>query len=92
MDYSIESTPLDKLQSDCLLVGIYENQQFTPTASNLDSLFNGLISKLIARGDIKGKTAETLLINNLPNSSIERIVLVGLGDRGKLTRKQFRKA
>lgn len=92
MDYFIESAPLDKLQSDCLLVGIYENQQLSPAASQLDSLFNGLISKLIARGDIKGKTAETLLINNLPDSTIERVVLIGLGERGKLTRKQFRKA
>ena len=92
MDYSIESVTLDKLQSDCLVVGIYENQQLSPTATLLDGLFNGLISKLITRGDIKGKNAETLLINNLPDSTIERVILVGLGQRGKLSRKQFRKA
>ena len=92
MDYSIESLSLDKLQSDCLLVGIYENQQLSPNASAIDSLCEGLISKLIARGDIKGKTAETLLINNLPLSNIHRVILVGFGEQGKLTRKQFRKA
>ena len=92
MDYSIESVTLDKLQSDCLVVGIYENQQLSPAAMFLDGILNGLISKLITRGDIKGKNAETLLINNLPDSSIERVVLVGLGKRGNLTRKQFRKA
>ncbi|QPK62086.1 leucyl aminopeptidase [Methylomonas sp. LL1] len=92
MDYSIESVTLDKLQSDCLLVGIYENQQLSPSATHLDSLCNGLVSKLIARGDIKGKNAETLLINNLPDTAIDRVVLVGFGERGKLTRKQFRKA
>ena len=92
MDYSIESVTLDKLQSDCLLVGIYANQQLSPVATQLDGLLNGLISKLIARGDIKGKNAETLLINHLPDSSIERVILLGLGERGKLTRKLFRKA
>ncbi len=92
MDYSIESAPLDKLQSDCLLVGIYENQQLSPAATQLDSLFDGLLTKLIGRGDIKGKNAETLLINNLPDGNIARIVLLGLGERGKVTRKQFRKA
>ncbi len=92
MDYFIESVTLDKLQSDCLLVGIYENQQLCPAATQLDAIFNGLISQLIRRGDIKGKVAETLLINHIPDSTIQRIVLVGLGERGKLTRKQFRKA
>ena len=92
MDYSIESSPLDKLQSDCLLVGIYENQQLSPAATKLDSLFGGLLSKLIGRGDIKGKNAETLLINNLPEGTIARIVLLGFGERGKVTRKQYRKA
>ncbi len=91
MDYSIESSTLDKLESDCLLVGIYQNQ-LSPSASRLDKLCDGLISKLIARGDIKGKTAETLLINNLPFSHIQRLVLVGFGEQGKLNRKQFRKA
>ena len=92
MDYSIESSPLDKLQSDCLLVGIYENQQLSPAATQLDSQFDGLIGKLISRGDIKGKNAETLLINNLPDGNIARLVLVGFGDRSKVNRKQYRKA
>ncbi|ATG92314.1 leucyl aminopeptidase [Methylomonas koyamae] len=92
MDYSIESSPLDKLQSDCLLLGIYENQQLTPAAAALDAANGGLIGKLIARGDIKGKNAETLLVNNLPEGNIVRIVLVGFGERGKVSRKQYRKA
>ncbi|WP_415879343.1 leucyl aminopeptidase [Methylomonas sp. TEB] len=92
MDYSIESSPLDKLQSDCLLVGIYENQQLSPAATQLDSQFGGLLSKLIGRGDIRGKNAETLMINNLPDGNIARIVLLGFGERGKVTRKQYRKA
>ena len=68
MDYSIESLSLDKLQSDCVLVGVYENQQLSPAATTLDALCGGLISKLISRGDIKGKNAETLLINNIPHA------------------------
>ena len=92
MDYSIESLSLDKLQSDCVLVGVYENQQLSPAATTLDALCGGLISKLISRGDIKGKNAETLLINNIPHTNIERIILVGFGENGKVTRKQYRKA
>jgi len=92
MDYSIESLPLDKLQSDCLLVGMYENQLFSPLATALDAICNGLLRKLVSRGDIKGKNADTLLINNVPHANIERIILVGFGESGKVTRKSYRKA
>jgi leucyl aminopeptidase len=92
MDYSIESLALDKLQTDCLLIGVYENQQLSPNAKIVDEICQGLLSKLLKRGDIKGKNAETLLINNLPHSLFDRIVLVGLGEYGKITRKLYRKS
>jgi leucyl aminopeptidase len=92
MEYSIESSALDKLKSDCLLIGIYENQQLSLSATIVDGLCGGLIGKLISRGDIKGKNAETLLINNTAYESIQRIILVGFGELGKVTRKQYRKA
>ena len=92
MDYSIESLSLDKLQSPCLVLGIYENQQLSSTTSAFDSILSGTISKLLARGDIKGKNAETLLINNLSHDTVQRIVLVGFGEQGKVTRKSYRKA
>jgi len=92
MDYSIETLALDKQQTDCIIVGIYENAQLSPAADLIDKLNQGVISQLIKRGDIKGKNAETLLINHLPNSSIDRILLVGLGEKEKLTAKLYRKA
>jgi len=92
MDYSIESLPLDKLQSDCLIVGIYENRQISKSAATIDSVAQGIITTLIKRGDIRGKNAETLLINIVPNCNVERILLVGLGEQHKVTRKLYRKA
>lgn len=92
MDYSIESLALDKLHSACLLVGIYEDQAFSPAATTLDSLCGGLLTRLVERGDIRGKLAETLLVNNVPHAGVERIILVGFGETGKVGRKQYRKA
>ncbi|KAF3978501.1 MAG: leucyl aminopeptidase [Methylococcales symbiont of Iophon sp. n. MRB-2018] len=92
MDYSIETLALDKLETDCIIVGLYDNQQLSPAAETINQLNQGLISKVIDRGDIKGKNAETLMINYLPNSSIQRVLLVGLGNKEKLTAKSYRKA
>ena len=92
MDYSIETLALDKLETDCIIIGIYENQQLSPSAVLCDKLSNKIITQLIERGDINGKNAETLLINYIPNSTINRILLLGLGEKGKITEKLFRKA
>ena len=91
MEYSIETLPFDKVQSECIVVGIYQDQQLTTSAATVDGLLQGIITKVIERGDISGKNSETLLINPILDSSIERILLVGLGDKDKMTRKLYRK-
>lgn len=92
MDYSIETLSFDKLKTDCVVVGIYTNQQLTPSAAAIDNDTHQLISNLIERGDIKGKNSETLLINVVPDSKLERILIVGLGEADKFSPKLYRKA
>jgi len=92
MDYSIETLALDKLETDCIIVGIFENQQLSPSANYVNDSNQQLISNLVDRGDIKGKNAETLLISYLPESNIKRVLLVGLGETENITPKQYRKA
>ncbi len=92
MDYSIETLALDKLETDCIIIGIYEHQQLSPSAALCNSLTNNVITQLIERGDISGKNAETLLINYIPESTINRILVVGLGEKNKITAKLYRKA
>ena len=92
MDYLLVNTPIETLKTECLIVAVFENQQLSPAAQELDLLTNGLITDIIQRGDIKGKVADTLLINYLPYPAIKRTLLVGLGDADKLTTKDYRKA
>jgi len=92
MDYSIETAPLEKLQSDCVVVGVYQDLQLSPSAAALNDSTQGLIAKIISRGDISGKNGETLLLNVIPDSFIDRILLVGLGENKALSSKNYRKA
>jgi leucyl aminopeptidase len=92
MDYAIETAPLEKLQCDCLIVGVYQDQQLSASASAINNSTQGLINKIISRGDLSGKNGETVLINVVPDSPIERILLVGLGENKPLSGKNYRKA
>ena len=92
MEYFIDSSPLEKQQQDCIIIGVYENEKLSSSASLLDSQTDGLVKKILTRGDIKGKTGETVLLNLSPDNNIERILVVGLGKSSTLTRKNYRKA
>jgi leucyl aminopeptidase len=92
MDYSIETLPVDKLPTHCVMVGIYTNQELTSSAAALDNATHQLIRNLIERGDIKGKNSELLLVNVVPDSMVERLLIVGLGEVDKFSPKLYRKA
>ncbi len=92
MDYSIETAPLVELQCDCLIVGVYESLQLSHSAIALNKNTNDLIINILKRGDLSGKNGETVLINAIPDSKIERILLVGLGEHKPLSGKDYKKA
>lgn len=91
MDYLLTNTPLDGLDTECLIVAVFENQQLSSAAQTLDILTEGLISKILQRGDMKDSLASTLLVNYISHPLIKRVLLVNLGDANKLTPKHFRK-
>ena len=94
MGYSIESAPLDKLENDCIIVGVYEKQELSPCAQEIDRQTDGLISQALAHGDIEGKNGNTLLLRLVPADaySFSRLLLVGLGKMQPLKAKNYRKA
>ncbi len=92
MEYSIETAHIETLPCDCIIIGIYQNHQLTTTGAALSNNLQQVISKIVSRGDIGGKVGETVLINVIPESGVERILLVGLGENKPLSPKNFRKA
>ncbi len=92
MDYSIVTAPLDELHCDCMIVGVYQDRQLSPSAMALNNSFNGLIKNIVNRGDLSGKNGETVLINAVPGNNIQRILLVGLGENKPLSAKNYKKA
>ncbi|MGZ5045529.1 MAG: M17 family peptidase N-terminal domain-containing protein, partial [Methylobacter sp.] len=92
MDYSTETAPLEELQCDCMIVGVYQDQQLSPSAAALNNSTEGLIANIVNRGDLSGKNGEVVLINAIPNNKIERVLLVGLGENKPLSAKNYKKA
>jgi leucyl aminopeptidase len=75
-----------------LLVPKLEDAQWRPPprAAAVDRALGGRIAAVIASGDFRGKSGESLLL--YPNAEIpaERVQLLGLGEEGKLSAESVR--
>jgi leucyl aminopeptidase len=89
VEFSIKQGGPEKLRSACVLVGVFEGGKLSDAAQALDTASKHYISEIIARGDMTGKTASTLLLHKVPNILSERVLLLGLGKRTELDAKQF---
>ena len=87
MEFSIKQSSPEKQHSGCIVVGVYEDGKLSPAAQLLDKATEHQLSSLVARGDMSGKSASTLLLHKLPGVAAERVLLVGLGKASELNNK-----
>jgi len=92
MEFSIKSTVPGKHRSACIVVGVFESKQLSASAASLDKLSGGLLTSMVKRGDIEGKSGQTLMLHSAPKTLAERILLVGLGKQEEFGDIPYRKA
>ena len=78
-------------RTDCAIVGVYESGTLSTAAAQLDSVIGGRLSRLVKRGDLRGKTGESALLD-IERGPCQRVLAVGLGRKESFGRKQYKKA
>lgn len=93
MDFSIKSSDtknsLGAIETDCLVIGIYEDGKPTDEAIELNA--DGIVTRALESGDISGKAGSALLISAPAGLSAKRLLLLGLGKK-TISEKDFKKA
>jgi leucyl aminopeptidase len=92
MEFSIKNVNAAATQSDCLVVGVYEANVLSEAAQEIDRASKGMISKVLADGDMDGKLEATLMLHHVPGLASNRLLLVGLGKEADFAEKQYAKA
>ncbi len=75
------------MKSGCVVVGVFEGGKLSAAAQVIDKSAKHALSDLVARGDLSGKAATTLLLHKLPGITAERVLLVGLGKADEMSNK-----
>jgi leucyl aminopeptidase len=90
MEFSIKTLSPETAKAGCIVLGTYANQELTPAARRADQAAKGALRR--ALGDLPGKAGSTLVLRNLAGLAAERVLLVGLGERGEFGESAFRDA
>ena len=88
MNVNFEKISLNDFESPLILIGVLEEAKEDPHASGLIKVAKDVIEK----GDFKGKQGDLSLIYTQSEIKAERILLVGIGKKDKLSSDHIRKA
>ena len=91
MRFYAVSASAARQRTDCAIVGLYESGAFTSAAEQLDTALDGRLTKLVKRGDLRGKPGEATLLD-VERGPCSRVLVVGLGKKDGFRRKQYKKA
>ena len=87
---------LDRLNVDCLLIGVGSGEDnavhLAPQAQSVDQATGGLITRLIDSGDIQTKAGQCVMLHATDHPGAKRVLVVGLGTNQKRDRMAFKKA
>ncbi len=81
MQYAIKnSTSIIKQKEECLVVTVHSDKTQSNLIKEIDQSANDMISQLINSGDISGELGKTTFLYVIPNSTKQKILVVGCGE------------
>src|SRR5437016_10798964 len=91
MTSGVASAPLAQVDAPLLAVALGQGSVLPASLADLDRAAGGVVARVITSGDFKGKRDETTLLYPT-GAKPERVLLVGLGKPGEVTRTAIRRA
>ena len=79
-------------RTDCLVLGVYERREPTPSARRADEAAGGALGQVLADGDLAPAVGSTAVVRRPSGLPAKRVVLVRLGARSSLDDRAFRRA
>src|SRR3990172_1472457 len=92
MEFIVKSGTPEKQRTGCVVVGVFETRKLSAVAHQIDEVSGGAIGAILRRGDLDGKSGQTLLLHNIPNLPSERVLLIGCGKEKEFNENRYRDA
>ena len=80
-----------RLVTDCLVIAVAAKNKFSAEAKEIDTASGKRLSSVLENGDFDGSLGTSLMLQGLEGVKAKRVLLVGCGDKAKLSLKEARK-
>jgi leucyl aminopeptidase len=90
MNSTLQTTPVAEIETPLLAVAVTAGAELPPSLGPLDQATGGALARAVASGDFKGKRDEALVAYG--TGKAQRVLLVGMGKVGEVTRNSVRRA
>src|SRR5205809_754361 len=91
MTSTLLTVPLAQVETPLLAVALAQGAALPPSLAELERSAGGALARAITSGDFKGKRDEAMLLYP-SGGKAQRILLVGVGKSGEVTRSSIRRA
>ncbi len=93
MELRVETGDIASWKGDGIIVNLFEGVTAPGGATGtVDKALGGLMTKLIAKGDVKGKLGSATIVHTVDKLVADRVCVVGLGKENEFTLDHVRQA
>jgi len=89
MKFTLNNNKITKVETDCIVIGIFEDSQLEGSAAVIDQASGGALQRLIESGDIDASWRHTTMLHGLDGVAAPRILVMGYGEPEKYDPVRF---
>lgn len=83
MLFTLDTTPIQQIKTDCLVIGVFEHEPLQGTAKLIDQASAGALQELVTSGDVDTDWKHTTMLHGLAGIAARRILVLGCGKAEK---------
>ncbi len=89
MEFVLKHNTAEKARGACQVIIVSQPRKLTASGQRGDKAGKGLLSAILKRGDMDGKTGQTLLLPSGIAGGAQRLLLVGCGKESEMNERSF---
>ncbi len=89
MKFTINNNAITQINTDCLVIGVFEDTSLQTSAATVNQACEGALQKLVDSGDIDTAWKQATLLHGLAGITAARILVMGCGEPEKFSPVRF---
>ncbi|MDH3218585.1 MAG: leucyl aminopeptidase [Gammaproteobacteria bacterium] len=89
MEFILKHTTPETARGACQIITVSQPRKLSASGSRVDKASKGFLAALLKRGDMEGKTGQTLLLPAVPGLAVRRVLLVGCGKESEMNERVY---